>query len=156
MVLDDQEEFRNTDATAIQINFQGNSQDQGHDIQTQHATAIQINFPGNSQYQGLDVEQVMVTCGQGWVPDEGHSVPEHEGGVDPGLGGVHVVRPILALTHLHLHELRYVLFIVNIFPPYIFHLEDVESEGDSRHWNEVGEDPPGLRHRLRDCPANRI
>ena len=84
MVLDDQEEFRNTDATAIQI-----------------------NFPGNSQYQGLDVEQVMVTCGQGWVPDEGHSVPEHEGGVDPGLGGVHVVGPILALTHLHLHELEY-------------------------------------------------
>ena len=56
----------------------------------------------------------MVTCGQGWVPDEGHSVPEHEGGVDPGLGGVHVVGPILALTHLHLHELGDVLFISSL------------------------------------------
>ena len=33
------------------------------------------------------------------------TLPEHEGGVDPGLGGVHVVRPILAFAHLHLHEL---------------------------------------------------
>ena len=47
----------------------------------------------------------MVTCGHGGMPDEGHCVPKHEGGVDPGLGGVHVVRPILALAHLHLHEL---------------------------------------------------
>ena len=91
MVLDDQEEFRNTDATAIQI-----------------------NFPSNSQYQGLDNVEQVVTCGQGWVPDEGHSVPEHEGGVDPGLGGVHVVGPILALTHLHLHELGDVLFISSL------------------------------------------
>ena len=154
MVLDDQEEFRNTDATAIQINFQGNSQDQCHEIQTQQL--YKLTFKAILDSQVHDVEQVMVTCGQGWVPDQGHCVPEHEGGVHPGLGGVHVVGPILALTHLHLHELGDVLSIVYIFPPYIFHLRNVESEGDSRHWNEVGEDPPGLRHRLRDCPANKI
>ena len=96
----------------------------------------------------------MVTCGQGGVPDEGHRVPEHEGWVDPCLGGVHVVGPVLALAHLHLHELGNVHFIVFMFP--LFYLRDVESEGDRRDWDDVGEDPPCLRHCLRDCPTNGI
>ena len=87
LVLEDQEEFRNTE------------------IQILTFRAI-LKFKVRKD----DVEQV-VTCGQGGVPDEGHRVPEHEGGVDPGLGGVHVVGPVLALAHLHLHELGDVLFI---------------------------------------------
>ena len=79
----------------------------------------------------MDHGEQVVTCGQSWMPDEGHGVPEHEGGVDPGLGGVHVIGPILALAHLHLHELG-----------------DVESEGDGCHRDDVGQDPPGLRHGL--------
>ena len=69
------------------------------------------------------------------MPDQGHCVPEHEGGVDPGLGGVHVVSPVLALAHLHLHELR-----------------DVEGEGDDRHWDYVDKEPLGLGHCLGDGP----
>ena len=63
----------------------------------------------------------MFTCGHGGVPDEGHRVPEHEGGVDPGLGGVHVVCPVLALAHLYLHELSgYVSFVCTSFLSPIF------------------------------------
>ena len=65
----------------------------------------------------------MVTCGHGGMPDEGHSVPKHEGGVDPGLGGVHVVCPVLALAHLHLHELGKLYVLLVSFFDYFLPLE---------------------------------
>ena len=37
-------------------------------------------------------------------------VPEHKGGVDPSLCGVHVVSSVLALADLHLHELKKIYF----------------------------------------------
>ena len=39
-------------------------------------------------------------------------VPEHKGGVDPSLCGVHVISPVLALADLHLHELEKIFLLV--------------------------------------------
>lgn len=100
----------------------------------------------------------MFTCGHGGVPDEGHRVPEHEGGVDPGLGGVHVVCPVLALAHLYLHELSgtFQLFLHKFSLSNISYLGNVEREGDRSYWDDVDEDPASLGHCLRDCPRNWI
>ena len=94
----------------------------------------------------------MLTCRHGGMPDEGHCVPEHEGGVHPGLGGVHVVSPILALANLHLHELQGILNIYfHVFEFISLYLGDVERKGDGGDRDDVDQDPPGLRHCLRDC-----
>ena len=66
------------------------------------------------------------------MPDEGHCVPdndkwllsiivkchylpEHKGGVDSCLGGIHVVSSVLALADLHLHELENIFFYLFVF-----------------------------------------
>ena len=47
-------------------------------------------------------------------------VPEHKGGVDSGLCGIHVISSVLALADLHLHELEETYFFLVFFVLYLF------------------------------------
>ena len=53
----------------------------------------------------VSVSLLCGTCGEGWMPDQGESVVEHVGGVQPRFAGVNYGGPIIGLCKLDFHKL---------------------------------------------------
>ena len=77
-----------------------------------------------------------MTCGEGGVPDQGESVVEDVGGVQPRLAGVNYSGPI-GLCKLHVHKLG-----------------DVQRKGDCGDGNDVDQESLGVGHGLGYDPKH--